>query len=306
MNIFTGDVDELRQDKWSQHPHVFGSQGQLVVVGYFRDYRLAKGKQVSQKYYVLRCSICTTDPEMYGDGLFYTTKYHLDCGKIPCGCSRVPKWDMNQWEIRVKRVAVQFNYKFNHTVGEWKGQNTKVSLSCEDHGEWVTTSMGDLVDKHTGCPGCRTEGNRKPDSEMIASFLASGAFHPETKFWRSDEVSPSGWKEFWLLHCPICNETCRSRSTALQSGFLPCGCGGVNKQKECYINLVLDGGSSVVALKFGIANNSNKRLKTQNRCSQYEIQQHIVFKFPSVVSCKNAEKECKETLVCGRDRKSVV
>ena len=58
-------------------------------------------------------------------------------------------------------------------------------------------------------------------------------------------------------------------------------------------------GETCIAIKFGIANNSFQRLKSQNRRSVYQINNHLIYKFPNIDSCKSAEKECKAVLVCG-------
>lgn len=298
MKLFLDSPHGLSQDSWTlDNNNIFGNDLQITVLGFFTGVRTAYGLQKSQKYYVVSCSACALDPDMYGKGLFITTKSHLISGRMPCGCSLNPKWNIDQWLTRARRVALHMGHKFNGVVGEWKGQRTKISMSCERHGEWATGNIGDLLEKCNGCPGCRLDSLKKPDDEMISSFFASGAFPLDTKFWRSDEIGSAGWKEFWMVCCPICNQTCRSRSVSLQAGFLPCGCGGVNKQKECYINLVIDK-NSIVALKFGIANNSERRLKTQQSRCCYKIEQYAVYEFSSVSSCKDAERECKEVLPC--------
>lgn len=74
-------------------------------------------------------------------------------------------------------------------------------------------------------------------------------------------------------------------------------CAG-NNQQECYINGVYDK-ETLIALKFGIANNSKQRIKAQNKKSIFGVRQLKVFSFPSVVACKAAEAACKQELVCG-------
>ena len=74
-------------------------------------------------------------------------------------------------------------------------------------------------------------------------------------------------------------------------------CSGKNQQ-ECYINGAYDN-NTLVALKFGIANNSEQRIKSQNSKCIFSVNQLKVFSFPSVDLCKAAEAACKEKLQCG-------
>lgn len=74
-------------------------------------------------------------------------------------------------------------------------------------------------------------------------------------------------------------------------------CKGQN-QNEGYINSVL-GGKGVIALKFGIAKNSEFRLKGQNRRNKFKMRTRSRFIFPNVRSCKEAERACLQELECG-------
>jgi hypothetical protein len=58
-------------------------------------------------------------------------------------------------------------------------------------------------------------------------------------------------------------------------------------------------GCNLVAIKFGIAIDSERRVKEQNSKSLYSIEQHSVYRFPSISLCKKAEKECKVELIRG-------
>lgn len=70
-------------------------------------------------------------------------------------------------------------------------------------------------------------------------------------------------------------------------------------QHECYINWIIDSKNTIVAVKFGITSNSKRRIKQQNVKSVYEIKLFRVYKFPDTMSCKQAERQCKQTLQTG-------
>ena len=286
-SVLTGSV--LLQDEWSKVCPLFGKQRQLKVIGYFR-------KGVGKKTYILECSVCRKDPEMFGDGYFKSSKGSLLSGSLPCGCSNIPKWSKEQHYLLCKRKAESLGYTFNGFVGEWINQNTKLSITCVTHGEWKTNTISNLVNHSKGCPDCNIGGNLKPDDDMIKSFFDSGAFHPGTKFWRSDRKTKQGAAVYWNVHCPICDSVNSSFVANLQKGHIPCPC-STSRQKEAYINIVYDQ-EIPLAVKFGIAVNSQKRVNIQNSKTSLSLINYAVFTFSTSDDCKRAEQECKQTLEC--------
>lgn len=285
----------LQQDEWSLTKPKFGKEGQLEVVGW-------SGKNRANKYYILGCSKCRQDCELFGEGYFKSLKSNLVKCNLPCGCSKNPSWSKDQYTTRCARKAKELGHKFRGFVGDWKGVYTKIRMFCEKHGEWCGGTVDNLVSNGTACPRCGDEASAeakiKPNHLMIESFFASGAFHPETKFWRSDRKDNRMSRAYWFVYCPECGETVESNRSNLQKGKRPCGC-SKHKQQEAYINWVIDNHYTVVAIKFGIANNSKQRIKQQNSRSSYSLDQYSVYRFPSVERCKGAERECKQKLECG-------
>jgi hypothetical protein len=286
----------LQQDDYSLSGVVFGEEDQLTVVGWSGK----QGKAV--KLYILKCNKCSQDSELFNGGYFRSLKSNLANGQVPCGCSKKPKWSEEQFGELCSRKAEQLGYTFLGFEGEWKGQNTKIKMLCEKHGDWSSATINTLINGASGCPRCKADAvgevSTKPDDVMAASFFASGAFHPDTKFWRSERVNKAGWKKYWHMSCPDCGGTGESLRGDLQRGCRPCAC-NMHRQQECYINWLVDGYDNTVAIKFGIANNSKQRIKRQDRFSAYTLKQHSVYTFPDTASCKKAERECLQELECG-------
>lgn len=287
----------LQQDKWTSHLRVFGNKSQLTVVGFSSDPKLPA------KYYIVHCKSCAKDSELFGEGYFKMSKAAIGSGSLPCGCSRNTQWTKEQYSILVTRAAESRNYVFNGFIGDWLGARTRLSITCELHGIWETSRAGDFVNKGTRCRQCafakRSNAHKfKPDSEMISSFMDSGAYHPDTRFWRSQRESTQGVKKFWFVECPICRTVRESPCGALQQGVLSCFC-SKHRQTEAYINIVTDCGT-VLGLKFGICvhGRSKLRCQQQGRESIYNIEQHSVYRFPSIEQCKTSERECKRQLEC--------
>lgn len=282
------------QDEWSLNNPFFGEDNHLKVIGCIQ-------KAGEKSRYAVECSVCILDPELFRGGYFSIVKADLKKGNIPCGCSKIPKWSQEQYEILCSRSAKGIGYTFLGFEGPWKGGITKIKMFCEKHGEWRTGNVAMLIHQGVGCIKCHYELvgklKTKPDSVMVEDFMKLGAFHPETKFWRSERKDSEGRFPYWHVSCPECKEGGESTAGNLRKGKRACAC-SKSRQKEAYINLVSDN-YDVVALKFGVANNSRRRVKEQNVSSIYNIKTLAVYLFPSTDVCKRAERECKMELECG-------
>lgn len=287
----------LQQDEWSLTTPRFGNEGQLQVIGWS-----GKRKNRSDKFYILTCNRCSQDNDLFGDGYFKSSKCHLINGKVPCGCARGTRWSQDQFNVLCSRKAKELGYTFLGFEGEWRGINTKIKMLCEKHGEWNTGTIDPLVNRCYGCPSCAhdiiREAKKKPDEVMISCFMTTGGFHVDTKFWRSERVDNRGSKVYWFMDCPECGTSGESNASCLRQGSRSCVC-SKHRQQEAYVNLIVDGSGVAVALKFGIANSSEQRIKSQHAKSNYTVIQHSVFTFPTAQQCKKAESECLQELECG-------
>ena len=116
------DENGLQQDEWSLSKPRFGEEGQLEVVGWSgRD-------RGSTKWYVIKCSKCSTDKELYGEGYFKASKFNLLKPAIPCGCSRRPRLTGQQY-ITVAQRYVPNNIKILDYLGT-KCNNAYFKLEC--------------------------------------------------------------------------------------------------------------------------------------------------------------------------------
>ena len=266
--------------------------GQLEIVGWSGKYR-------SVKLYILKCSVCSMDPEIFGEGYFKSRISNLNTGKMPCGCSPFYKTE-NQALVLVNRATVEMEYNFLGWAETYKGANTSCILSCEIHGEW-RTNINRILNAPHGCKECSYAlvGERflKSDSDLIEGFLKTGSYHPDTIFIRSEDTNKNGHKTFWQVSCPVCLTTVRSERTNLMAGKVPCLCSPTGKQNEAYINIISDAGTDI-ALKFGIATTSVSRLKQLQNTSIYDIRQFGVWKFLSREVCRKAESTLKKSLIC--------
>lgn len=293
--MYYSDFDKIEIDEFVGTK--FGKENQLEVIGWC-------GRVVTHKYYVVFCHTCSQDKELFGDGIFRITKGAITLGREPCGCSNIPKWTEEQYYTRAKRKADSMGFKFLGWSLHFSGYRTKIRLLCNEHGEWDTGTLNHLMNER-GCPLCKALTTSKwnklnkplPTEQMISYFMESCAFSPDTKFWKSDRKTKAGYQDFWCRWCPECGEVSETRTKDLKGGCKSCSC-GTQRQQQAYINLVKDE-DHIIAIKFGIANNSKVRVKTQNSKSIYEVVNHSIYEFPTSVDCKAAEKECLNKLDCG-------
>lgn len=295
MNLADFVVDGIYDDFVGS---VFGREGQLVVKA-----RLTKTSPAIK--YLVHCAICSVDVELFGQGYFSITKFQLKEEKYPCGCSPLPKWTKEQTLLRINRLLSGSNYKFVSIESEWNATRTRIICSCDIHGEQPSQTIMDVL---TGrkCRECRVDrlskANTIPDKVHIENFMNTGAYHPETKFWRSDKKTPhskyrNGFSAHWWIRCGACNVTVETLYVTLKKGGLSCECSSYN-QKFSYIHLIKDY-ELQIGLKFGISNDVHRRFMGQQNMTSLVMENIGVWEFDNSINCKKAERILKNTMDCG-------
>lgn len=244
----------------------------------------------SLRFYAFHCSECAKDTELYGDGVFESTKTSLiDKGYTPCGCGgsyRPSKW---QYEVKIKRKAAELGVEFLGWVDGFKTGASKIQMTC-DRGDW-TPRANFFVQK--GHIAFNRGLSRMDDELIIAKFFATGAFHEDTKFSRARLYD----KWYWRVECPVCKEVGHSQPQHLQRGSRCCKCGNY-KQRFSYLTLVVDNGLPI-ALKFGITRTSEMRIKYQARETPYDLESLGMWEYPTKDQCVSAERYCMKNFECG-------
>ena len=243
----------------------------------------------SRRKYLIQCSICKGDPELFGDGRFETSLESLKKGYKPCGCGRGYRWSEEQVKTLMKRKASELGVEFVRFSEEFWGVRTRCIMRCSS-GEWVTTVYRFV---HKGQLGFNRGLARKDDTEMIQSFFASGVFHQDTEFLR-ERV---GGRWHWRVKCPVCKEEGVSQPQHLQRGCRPCRCGNY-KQVYSYIHAIYDG-NICLAVKVGISRSKELRLKYQARRTPFRVESIGVWEYGDKLSCVQAEKECLSKFLFG-------
>jgi hypothetical protein len=111
------------------------------------------------KFVFYRCSECSQDKELFPN-LFRLHKSDWLEGKQPCRCGSFTRWTRDQYEILCERRSEELDngYTFLGFTGKWEGCDTKVVLSCCDHGLWGRQSIEKFLSKQPrNCPSCSRE-----------------------------------------------------------------------------------------------------------------------------------------------------
>lgn len=242
-----------------------------------------------RRIYAIRCHVCAKDKELYGEGVFETSKESLTRGYKPCGCGSAYRPTEEQYKTLMLRKASELGVSFVGWAEEFKGTRTKCRMSCSD-GEWFPT-ISNFLSK--GTIKFNRGKARKDDELIIQKFFDTGVFDEGTKFSRVRLYN----KWYWKVECPVCGESGVSQPQHLQRGCRPCKCGNY-KQTLSYIHNVYDD-NNLIAIKFGISRSKDLRLKTQKRETIYDVAVFGIWEYPEKHSCISAERVCLSELDCG-------
>lgn len=192
--MYFSDLEEIKEDDLTGQV-----RGHLSVLGWSRRYSL---KNI--KLYVVKCSVCSQDPELYGDGLFEINKANFLAGRIPCGCSKGYKYSEKQAVIRILRVMKDKPFTFKGFVGGYKDSSSRVIFECEKHGQWDTRTTASVCSNGTGCRFCGTlvtADKLRAEKETLLSDVKSKV---EAKGYIYHGISGEykGLRTRLLLECP--------------------------------------------------------------------------------------------------------
>ena len=138
---------------------------------------------------------------------------------------------------------------------------------------------------------CRCAKNPKYSKEQWEFKLSKHCVMKGYSFvrWESEDW---GVKKKIVFSCPHHGEQITTPNSLLNQGKGCPKCKG-KTQRFMYINKVWDTTGKCYALKFGIANDPNKRLENQNRVNIHKMTRLHKFFFVDVDSCQNMERLCK-------------
>lgn len=120
-------------------------------------------------YVKVKCIVCANDPELFGDAVFEVQSAGLIAGKLPCGCSKSPKWTLEQYKILIERKILKESLDikflgFDDTTNHQPNQ-IPLNLLCNMSGLCYTVSgVNSFFD------GCGNHGKTKSIDAYIDTF----------------------------------------------------------------------------------------------------------------------------------------
>lgn len=143
---------------------VTGKGSVLTVTG-------VAGKSGRNAVFNLNCSVCSKDKQLWPHGSITSVKGDLVRGKIPCGCSKTPRWNPEQDLILTNRLLDEKmpHLKAVDTI-ENKGKHRKFILECDicskDSELWprgrITSTKIHLISSTVPC-GCAKSSRWTPE-----------------------------------------------------------------------------------------------------------------------------------------------
>lgn len=296
---FKDVLDEITGLQEDHHKgEVFGDLGQVTVVGWSGWYR------DTHKYYVIYCTVCAKDPDLFGEGYFRVRYSNLSKSKssLPCGCLK-HNWSKEQYKIIVERRALTLGYSFVGFKEENPRSWSKIILNCGIHGDWDTTAINNFLYKSQKCPFCVKEENSynlrsSTQESYIEDFRNFGGYPEGSEFWRSERKNTQNCMPFWYTRCSDCNEVTEAHQQQIKLGIVSCSCKSSQIPTHSYI-FVIEEDSIPVALKFGITKNIRARAYNIRIKTKLTVRFLGSWCYPTGKDCRSAERKCREMLQCG-------
>lgn len=232
MNIIN-ECDFVKSDV-----DVTSENKQLIPVGYY-NHKL-------RNYLVVQCTKCT-DNKLYGSGYFYLNTRSFKLGCLPCGCSKAPAWNEDQYKVMLDSKLQDFNVEFKGWDGEYKGKSTKVKIYCNKHMKLTKSySINNVLNSPVGgCKECSLEITNATTLLSIDDYknrgVKSGTFYKEDTLLSKYRKDCTTYIEYNCKFCSndiyvkygLCSGIFRIRSSHIKDGNKPCRCSSqVNWTKE--------------------------------------------------------------------------
>ncbi len=184
--------------------------------------------------YILTCSLCSEDRELFPFGSIKSLSYNIKAGKYPCLCAGKCFWNQDQYKVLLNRKSESNGYTIRLPEGNLNSK-TLIQYTCPSHGNSKTTISSFILGRR--CQKCITKQNstkrKKLPEKYIDEILSTNFFPTGTKIEHKEGKR-------YLFFCPVCCIDTYSQngigggwfeSTAhsLLSGNKPCRC---SKQKR--------------------------------------------------------------------------
>lgn len=123
------------------------------------------------------CVKCSSDDYVQNglcSGVFTASSNNI-CINKSCRCSKTYNWTQEQRELQIKKKLLDHKkITFIKWLSEFKGNKSRILLSCEDHAEWDVNINNFLGTLDTGCPSCAKYGFDRTKESQIYVLQITG------------------------------------------------------------------------------------------------------------------------------------
>ncbi|ADX88628.1 hypothetical protein TUST1-159_00640 [Vibrio phage ICP1_2006_B] len=259
----------------------------LIVNSKHPNLELISRTKSKKEQWLWYCSECNTP---YKHRLDHVTSDRKTCR---CNPHKFQRWTKQLREFQIREACVERGLKFLGWLGEYENKNTtRMVIKCKNHKHY-DVAINNFMNGH-GCPHCaeekRGDGLRHHASRIeVEGRKIFGNKFDYSKYDYICSRTPS------TIYCNDCKGTFESSYDNHINKRKGCPHEVGRTQRQAYIFEVSDNGIPI-ALKVGIANFWDRRLKEQSAATVFDVQVLGVWEFDEVSYCKSAESFIKKNL----------
>lgn len=137
-------------------------------------------------YWNYSCPSCSNDEYVKAgvcSGVFTASSNHLRQGKQTCRCGGRAYWSKQQREYQINKKLERFpKHTFVGWATEYTNNTSKITLHCEEHGNWDTTISNFLGIESRSCPDCAKSGYNRQRDGYVYIVLAESMYSSFTGY----------------------------------------------------------------------------------------------------------------------------
>lgn len=228
--------------------------------------------------YIIHCSICSLDTELWPEGSIQSSKWRLLKGVMPCGCATNTAYTESQYLVLIRRRCEELGYEFHGFFGEFKNSTTRLKLVRKLTGTYCdNVNITDFLNTNHIPRADWNKSIKDYKAKSVATHLQDfylAGFTKDFTIWRDESVDGK-IPNIWYYKCPecsndeyvrggVCSGVFKTRLGKLKKGSKACRCSGKYKwteeQRELKIKQILDGYGGRFKGWHGGYKNSDSRL----------------------------------------------
>lgn len=163
-------------------------------------YEEIKGSISTGKSYIVACSVCSSDSELWPE--IHMNRTSVRDEKLSCSCSAKVNYTMRQQILRASRKAKEICVRIDEIKKSKTARTSTVKTYCLKHNEENECRISTLLERKYCCSIGAVEAVQRErkigDEEATNIFMSSGRFTHGTYFVRSES------RRLWDVHCPKC------------------------------------------------------------------------------------------------------